>query len=387
MSHRLSLFVGALALVGAGCSDELPASNCLIEKYRIDGTPLTLLPDARLDRVGAGFVLLGSDGDNVRWASLGTDGVIGAERAVTVPAHVGQPWFAVAGINGPMDHVVVAFVPAGSPPTGAVDLMTFSVAFDSPMPSPPAVLGQIPAAAQVAMGSGRGGMHAGLAWAVPGGSNVSARILGGDGRTIGSDLVLADAGAFGNCLRFSPGKGDLTVGYVDMSGVPPAPKFRAIEISAAGTAQPAFSLQVGTEPPGCVELAPTDTGYGVAWHSDRIGTFFGVYEPAIMQFPTHLILGDVLISPEAGPMNLGGLGWMGKQYGVVFTRATGAEVWPFDALGQRKGSLPVFPSAVGHTGSVSTQPVDRVLYATYADYQAPVDKSAGIRFLVKVSCP
>lgn len=387
MSHRLSFpVVGLLVFVAAGCSDALVPSTCVIEKHRIEGTPLTLLPDARLDRVGDGFVLLGSDGDNVRWASLGTEGVIGAEHFIAVPAHVGQPWFAVAGTSGPMDHLVVAYIPAGAAATGMVDLMTFSVEFDNTMPTLPVAVGQIPATAQVAVGSGRGGMQAALTWGVPGTTNISARILGGDGRAIGADLVLGSVEDF-DCLGFTPGKGDLTVGYVDGSGTPPAYKFLGIEISATRILQPAFTLPIGNQRPGCVELVPTDTGYALAWHSSGIGTYFGVFEPSTSQFPNQLVLGDVRVSGE--PPNLGGLGWMGKQYALVFARDTGAEVWPIDAMGHRKGSLPVFPSTVGHTGALSTQPVGAVLYATYADYTYadPANRSAGVRFLVKVSCP
>ena len=53
MSHRLPLLVfGLLAVVAAGCTDDITPSTCVIQTYRIEGTPLTLLPDARIDRVG-----------------------------------------------------------------------------------------------------------------------------------------------------------------------------------------------------------------------------------------------------------------------------------------------------------------------------------------------
>lgn len=389
MSHRFSLtVVGLLLAVPAGCSDGLAPSTCVIEKYRIEGTPLTLLPDARLDRVGDGFVLLGSDGGNVLWASLGTNGIIGPEHMIAVPAHVGRPWFAVAGTTGPMDHLVVAYVPAAAATTGMVDLMTFAVGFDNTTPTLPVAVGRIPAAAEVAMMSGRGGMHAALTWRVSGTSTISAQVLGGDGRAIGEVLVLGNVGN-SSCLRFLPGKGDLTIGYADLSATPLSPTFVAREISAAGIPQNPFTLRIGNQLPSCVELVPTDTGYGVAWHSEKIGTFFGVFEPTSSQFPNQPVLDDVRVAKEDQPVILGGVGWLGKQYAVVFARPKGAEVWPIDAMGHRMGSLPVLPSDVGNTGTLSTQPVGSVFYATYADYASadPANQSSGIRFLVKVSCP
>ena len=114
---------------------------------------------------------------------------------------------------------------------------------------------------------------------------------------------------------------------------------------------------------------------------------FAVYEPGIStQLPSYVVLPDVEV--RAVP-NLGGLGWTGKNYAMVFAHSTGAEVWPIDFMGHRQGTLPVFPSAVGHTGTLSTQQVGSALYATYADY-TDADAgatTAGLRFLIKVSCP
>jgi hypothetical protein len=388
MFHRLPLLVAGLmvaAIAGIGCTNDPVQSNCAIEPHVIDPTVLTLLPDARLDRVGDGFVLFGTDGNKVYWASLDTNGAIGDQREYMVPSHAGQIWFAAAGTTAPMDHVLVAYVSPSPAVMGMVDLMAVSVGFDGTMPTLPIVTGQIPATANVAMSSGRGGMHAGVTWGVQGTSKIAARILGGDGQVIGSDLALGTVGDF-DCLRFSPGKGDLTVGYVDLSGTPPVPRFVGTEISPAGSVQPAFTLSIGKELPGCVELVPADTGYGVAWHAAKIGTSFAVYDPASPQFPNHLVLADVRVPVPPG---LGGLGWMGKSFALVFAHETGAEVWPIDAMGLRQGTLPVFPSSVGHTGTLSTQPVGNALYATYADYTYadPANRSAGQRLLVKVTCP
>ncbi|MES1166001.1 MAG: hypothetical protein ABUR63_09595 [Verrucomicrobiota bacterium] len=391
MCHRLSFSAVGLFVIAAttGCPSDPATSNCDIEKHRLAGTELTLMADARMDAVGEGFVLFGSTGTDVRWASLGKDGTLGAEHhlnAPIIPAHVGPVLFAVAGQDVPGDSVVIAFVPAGAPTTGMVNLMTLSVTFDNTMPGEPQILAQIPAAAKVAMVSGRGGMHAALAWGVPGVRAVTARIVGGDGRAIGTDLGLGAPDDF-DCLRFSPGRADMTLGYVDLSGTPPAPAFVGTEIGADGTPQPSFRLPIGKQPPSCVEMAPTDTGYGFAWHSTGIGTYFGMYTPGNPQFPSFEVLADVQVA--GGPPSLAGLGWMGKGYSILFARPTGGEVWPIDAMGHRQGTVPVFPSMVGHTGLLSSQPAGNALYATYADYTYadPTNTTAGVRFLVKVSCP
>jgi hypothetical protein len=389
MSPLFSLLaagLGVVALATTGCPSGPTSSACQLETHQIIGTPLSLLFDARLDSVRDGFVLLGTDGDKVRWAILNKGGVIGAEHEIDVPAHVGLPWFAVAGSNAPMDRLVVAYVPSGSGTAGMVDLMTFTVGFDNTQPTLPVVAGQIPAGAKVAMASGKAGMHAGLAFGVQGAPSISVRILAGDGHASGTDLLVGTPADF-DCLRFSSGREDLTLGYVDLSGTPPSPTFVGTEITREGGTLASFRLPIGRQLPGCVELVPADTGYGVAWHSSGIGTYFGVADPVNSSFPNQLVLSDVRVS--GGPPNLGGLGWLGKNYALVFAHDTGAEVWPIDANGRSQGASQVFPSTVGHTGTLSTQPDGANLYATYPDYTSvdPANRTAGLRFLVKVTCP
>lgn len=394
MVHR-SLRVAALAFVAlafvavGGCGGgDGPATTCVLDQHPLDGSPLTLLPDARLDAVGDRFVLLGSDGSRVRWASLSQTGTLGPEHEIDVPDHDAGPWFAVAGVATPADRLVVAYVPKGAGTAGMGDLMTFAVQFDGTLPTEAAAAGKIPLGpgVQVTMASGRGGMRAGIAWGTVGSTSLAVRLLDGDGHAVGGDLPLGTVSAF-DCLRFLPGKGDLTVGYLDLSGTPPVPVFLATEIASSGAAQALFRLQVGREVPECADMTPTDTGYGIAWHTEGIGFSFGVFDPSKPNsFPSRMFLGDVRFLPAKAPP-LGGVGWMGKNYAVGFARKEGAEVRMIDAMGNDAGKLPVFPSTAGHTGSLSTQPVGSALYATYADYRDAGSTSAGRRFLVKVSCP
>lgn len=384
------LWVAGLAAGAVACGGENPiATSCVLEQHALIGTPLTLLRDARLDAIGDAFVLLGSDpsGSTVRWVRLSRTGSTGAEHEIDVPEHVAGPWFAVAGSAAPMDRLIVAYVAPGAPVTGMADLMTFTVQFDGTLPTLPTVAGPIAvgAGARVTMASGREGMHAGIAWGTTGSTSLAARILDGDGKPVGADLALGTVNAF-DCLRFLPGKGDLTIGYVDQSGTPPMPVFQATEITPAGTPQTPFRVHVGKELPECIEMTPADTGYGIAWHTEGIGFSFGVFQPTEASFPSRMFLGDIRFLPAKAPP-LGGVGWMGKHYAIGFARPGGAEVRLVDAMANDAGKLPVFPSASGHTGTLSTQPVGMALYGTYADYPSATSTTTGQRFLVGVTCP
>ena len=407
MSHRVSPSVaGLLALtfvpLAAGCSNDPARSTCAVEYTNVNvarpsgasSVPLTLLPDARLDAVGDGFVLLGTDGSSVRWALLGRDGVAtGDEQSLAVPPHAAGPWFAVAGLNTPGDHIVIAYVPVdppGAPAFGTRELMTMSARIDNTAPTAPSSSGPIGFGAEVTMRSGRAGMHAGVAWAQHGQTTISARLLGGDGLPVEADLTLGPVSdSIPGCLRFSSGKGDLTVGFIDTSTVG-APLFVGTEIAEDGSANNSLRLKIGKELPDCVDLVSSDKGYGVAWHSagvgtGGVGTYFGMYEPARPGFPSAQVQSDVRV--EGAVPAVAGLGWLGTQYALVFARPTSAEVWPIDAMGARKGVLPVLPSVAGHLGTVSSLAIGSVLYTTYADYLRDKDFSGGSRLLVKVTCP
>ena len=158
------------------------------------------------------------------------------------------------------------------------------------------------------------------------------------------------------------------------------------EISDTGVVQPSFKLTIGAQTDGCVEIVPT-TIYGVAWHSTGIGYFFGVYNPMTSGFPSQLVLDNVSVK-GALPV-LGGIGWTGKNYTLVFGHPSGAEMWEIDALGHRIGGALVFPSTNRNTGTLSTQPVGTDLYGTYADYASPVltNQTMGQRLLVHLTCP
>ncbi|MEP6655386.1 MAG: hypothetical protein ABJA82_18615 [Myxococcales bacterium] len=404
IDHLLSL--AALLLLTSsglgGCSSDPAKSTCVVAYSQVtvphqahpSATPLLLLPQARLDAAGDGFVLLGTDGARVYWAVLGKDGVAsGDEQSVALPPHAAGPWFAVAGVRAPHDHILIATLAPddGGPGTASIGkraLVIASYAIDGPAAMATVASGTIPSSAEVTMGSGRGGMHAAIAWATPGQTSVTARVLGGDGVAVGSDLDLGDVGdTVPGCLRFSAGKGDLTLGFVDTSA-PSEPLFVGSEIADDGSLTNPLRLRLGKpvpDSPGCVALTSSGDGYGVAWHSTGVGSYFGRYNPMRPGFTTVRVLSDVRVAGMVP--RVAGLGWLGKSYAILFAGDRSAEVWPIDANGIRLGELPVLPSVAGYIGNVSTQTIGTTVYATYADYPAADDHTGGSRLLVNVTCP
>ena len=393
MSHGRSLLCAALVLVAAtaGCPGTSYQTACTVEPVKLAGSSLTLLKDARLDRVGDGFFLLGSDGNNVSWASLTAAGHLGDEHTLAVPAHVDGPWLAMAGTAGAADHVLVAYTvaPAASGDTTA-DLMIISANADGTAPSAPLVVGQLPVgAALVSMGSGRGGMHAGLAWVAPATTVVGARIFDGAGQPVGADLALGTIGSTSSCLRFSPGRDDLTLGFLDLSGTPPAHAFVGTEINVQGTAGPSFRLSLGTKAAGCVELVATDTGYGLSWHNQDVAVMAGIFNSETDQmFILNQVRSDAQVS--GGVQAVAGYGWVGKDYLVVIAHQSGAEAFSVNSMGGRTSGSVTFPSVNGFTGPLSGQPVGAAYYATYGDYMSAANLASGqgpgSRYFVKVTC-
>src|SRR5438270_11846270 len=111
--HGVVAVVALAAVAAAGCQADLGTAGCQITKQTtVPGTPLTLLPDARLDVIGAGYALIGYDpGANaVRWA-MGSEGALGTEHAFGLPAGVMNPVFAMAGTptGAPGDTVLIGY--------------------------------------------------------------------------------------------------------------------------------------------------------------------------------------------------------------------------------------------------------------------------------------
>src|SRR5204862_2565466 len=127
----------ALLVIVAGCETDGGNAGCqLTQVVVLADSPLTLLPSARLDRVDDHFVLIGSDGTAVRWASLSSDGMLGPEHAVTLPVGAAVPRFALAGTDQAADRVLVSYITA-APNQVDSELRVIASPFDGGAPGEP----------------------------------------------------------------------------------------------------------------------------------------------------------------------------------------------------------------------------------------------------------
>jgi hypothetical protein len=421
--------MATLGSAGCGSGD---ASPCTAKSTAIAGDRLTLLPGARLDRVGDGFVLLGlaPDGGQVLWASLTLDGQTGTLHSVELPAHQGQPWFAVtAGPGALTARVVIAYLAAPSPAPVAtaatvawLPLMTFTAPLDGDGdPSIPTRVGSLPDPATVpleaAMGSAASGQRAGFVWGVRGGSaRISAAVLDASGApAFDTDDSATPGQGFGrlvgvaaddfDCLGFTPGHADLTTIYLDRSGTPPTPAAVVSEFGSvdAPTSGGSTSLRILLDKnptegrAGCVQAAPLAAGgYVVAWHAPE-GTYTGEYSPPLLgkAFQSNLLEPNVRFSDGApavaGLGDVGGppTGSVPGSLALVARRTAAVEGWAFGFDNHPRGNALAFPSRAGQIGAVSVQPIGRALFASYADaWPTPAGApAAGERFLVEMTCP
>ena len=392
MRHLL-VGIAVTALFASCGGDSLPTS-CFATAVPLGANALTLRPDARLDRVGAGFVLLAATADKVLAETVGTKGEPGPLVTIPVPVHSDGPWVgAVAGAAGGVS-LVVAY--AANPSGGTADLMTFTAGGDGSAPSSPVAVGKIPDKALgpvvVSAGSGRGGAHVGIAWGVPGVGQILAKVLGADGSVI-ADLPVAPAADF-DCLRFGPGKEDLTVSYTQSAGTPLRQSLHVSEILADGTAGQSFSFTLSSSAAtGCPAIAPSVGGYGVAWKevgtpvAPGQGDFFALYDQTVQMYVPSLVLSNPrAVGGDAPPIV--GVGTSGNRFTLLFAQATGAHSWEVDFQGRQVAAPVTYPSSHGNIGAVSVQPVGSSLFATYADYGSsdPANQATGDRLFVELTC-
>jgi len=405
--HDVVAFGLAALAVGAGaCQADVGDAGCqLTSQVTLAGTPLTLLPDARLDQVGDKYFLLGSDGTSVRWAALSAGGTLTGEAAYALPPGVSSAYFAVAGVESPGDTVLVGYLgtDAGS---GSGGLAVIAVPADGSLSTalPTTVVtfpAGIPAASSVAMLSSRKGMNAGLAWVDDGSGQVSqvmVATLDGTGAKTGTPVAVSpSSGAPFSCLAFSPGKDDLTViYYAGTTALMNNPAGWIIaEANEAGSVDSTTVLGLGRPPgPACALVSPTATGYGIAWQ-DTEGDWLAEFVSQGMTLSTSYPFAS---AAGFGGSNLQppmvGLAPFGTDFGVLLARPLDVELWRIHDMGNRQAGALIFPSINGTFGSVSALPPSPAttaggpLVATYADYTSPVGASplTGGRLFVNAVC-
>jgi len=388
-----ALAVVMLALPLAACQSDPPPSGCRLSKeVALIGTPLTLVPDARMDWIGDRFELIGYQDGTLRWAGLDVNGLESVEFGVPVPAAPAPGMgagFAVAGRQSRADSVVVAYAVSGA--AGMIDIMTAAAPSDGSAQAlhVQGAVTSVPVGTPIAMTSSRTGMRAALAWPGPGVVNI--QILDGQGAPVGAPIVATASGPTPqvSCVSFVPGRDALTVGYLrQVMADDHNPNWVLVEVRDDGTTDGGTSLPLGTMGPTCPVNMPSAAGYGVAWQNE-LGSFLGSYTQSGNNFSSALFAGSVAFGGADLQPPIVGIGPAAADTAVIFAKPNAAEAWRVDSAGNLSEATLVFPSAEGNLGQVSAVPVSGALYATYADYTGGTSAgptSAGQRFFVKVSC-
>jgi hypothetical protein len=361
----------------------LEDNGCQVRRLVVipETTPLALLTDVRIDRVGAASVVLGADDTAVRWTVVDANGVVGTEQVFPLPAGTIRSLFAPAGVNDPGDTVVIGLL-APAPNGSDTELRFVAAPADgSPAtpPGPPVVTfaGGVTTPPLVAMGASASGMNAGAAWLDPVSGSPTYALLDGQGQVVGAPAVIESEAASGyNCLGFASGKQELTITYQRGSVDPRlGPSWLIADVEAGGGVA-TLSLNV-TQPAGTMSCArtvlydPTVAGaspeYAIVWQ-DPSGSWLSVYygpETGMVKsfpFASSADFGGPDLQPP-----IVGLATFGNDFGVLFARPHAVELWRTDRGGNRRsGSLPL-PSIQGDVAGVASVSSPGLLTSTYAD--------------------
>lgn len=373
----------SLALLAVfGCQASQTDNGCQIARQLVmpGTTALPLLTNVRIDRLGAGYVLFGADDTAVRWAIIDAAGTIGAEQSFPLPTGTLRPFYAVAGVGGPGDTVIIGLLAPAANGTDA-DLRFVAAPADGSAAAPPGppvttfLGGADPVAPPlVAVGSSASGMYAGAAWLDSQTGFPTYALIDGQGQVVGSPRTIEDAPASAySCLGFAPGKQELTVTY-QKGPIDPrlGPTWMIADITPAG-AVATLSLNVaqlgGTM--SCAWTGTYDNGgspeYAIIWQ-DTSGSWLSVYYgPQTGQVKS---FGFASATDFGGPdlqPPLSGFATFGPDFGVLFFKAHSVELWRLDRAGNVKGGAFVLPSVQGDIQGVSSVASPALLTSTYAD--------------------
>jgi hypothetical protein len=397
-ARGLATLLGVLAAGTGACQTDSQSPACALERQvaQPDDT-LNRLHVARLDRAGDGFLLIAQDGPLVRWATVDLAGQQGVDHYATLPATIAAgPWFAGAGKTSATDTILIAYgTPAAA--AGMIDIRVFAAASDSDgadaaaasetlatVPDPAGLDG-----ASVAMGSGKMGRHAALAWSVPGQATVQVQSLDGDGHALGPLLVesIPSTTPLVDCLSFVAGRNDLSVGFTTkVSFDDPNPGWSILEVLDGGGLDTSSSVTLGTASPSCPLSAASGGGYVTVWQNE-IGSFIGFFDGTSRDFSSKLFAGAVTFGGADVQPPLAGVGPVaGGDFAVVLARPGAAEAWRLDAAFEVAPAKVIFPSEVGNMGQIATVPLSGALYATYADYTSATSEASAQRFFIKITC-
>lgn len=397
----------ALALL-AGCGD--PAPTCSVTaNHELPLNLLTTLPAPRLDRVGAGFMLIGHDDlrGEVRFATVSEAGVMRSEHAVVVPDdRAAGPWYAVTAKDAPASQVLVLYGAAHASQPGAIALRMIVAPVNGPLarqlPARPVLDNDgkeivLPAAPgptgpALAFGSSTTGNRAILTWsAQPGtgaapGATVSTSppqvlLLGADGMPLPSPPALEQSGPF-TCLAVTQSRLTFGISRVVLPlNADDRPAWLFAEGDDGGNIAGGFNYEVFTKTMGCPHIVARPAGYTFAWQN-RVGTYFADAEttPAGVFFNSNIAKGAVRFGGPDQQPPIAGVASAGLDFVLTFD-AQAPFTERFSRMGiQQGGRLPLPISR--RIGTVAAHSKGDLTFATYLD-QGP---SATVRRLVKVEC-
>lgn len=400
-------FVGGLflsgALVGAlGCKGD-SAPGCRIAlSAQLAPSALTQAEDARLQRVGSGFVLAALDGDNLRWAPLDSQGTLGVESTLPLPKHAPQtaPWFGMTSKLAPGDQMIAVYLANKEGTTNQLEARAIAQ-LGGLAPSSSVLLFELPAgvaasAVQLAVGSSKTGQRAAVTWSVDGtAESPSLLLLGADAQPMGPPITVFKTPLTGRtCLAVIPSRTELAVAAIE----PPSMSagraiWHGVEFRDDGSRFYDVSFELEAVPSDCPAVAPTPRGY-VATYKNNDGIYFTDFD-ITKSVPN----GDII----AGALDFGGaaripktacVSPMGREYALLLDRASGPEAWRVKAFGNPQGGSLLLPSTTGSVGPLSAWPGLDELYVTYVDRgrsatAGPSDGSStgNSRSLVRVDCP
>jgi hypothetical protein len=389
---RVGILAALAAAFAAACTNNSPGpGGCrFTQQAELPGTPLTLIPDARLDTVGDGFMLSGldADGTTLRWAAVDGAGAMGQEHSLPLTGSGAGSLLTFTTDKQPGDTMLLGTaVSKGA--DAELHVTAVPAAGASALPAPGPALALVAAAAPLplaALASTRTGSPAVLAWADPGAGDVKALWLSPAGQPIGAPVEVS-ADRVVACMAFVPGKQDLTLAYYTYPDAKArVPVLFIAELLADGTVGPTLQIVVDGHAASCPRLIATDAGYAFVFQ-DSQGSWLASYRTdsnrtTIVPFAPAVDFGGAAQQPS-----LAGLATAGADYAVVFSRAVSGELWRVSGAGTQEGVLS-FPSAQASFGQVSTQPLSGGLAATYADYTAGPRGAGtgGVRIFLGTTC-